>query len=229
VHASPTYHAIYRIARDEVLTQTTLVELQHRKIDIQTPMDFAEVYFHGPDYLMGRMQAALEELYRHPASASPIKLTARQCIALLALVDLKGYRRNEQIPYTTRPHIYGDQHFECITHDRFAYPCGEWRKYHLMGFGSSSREACKAISMQLGQAHSMNARNVRNERKQLAATAKMDADYLKLHPPTQIFLSLSAISSVEIAPTAHSRASSSSKGPLDAFVKRLGGSKKLTK
>lgn len=45
VHASPAYHATYRIARDEILTKFTLIELEDRKIDIYTSVDFAEVCF----------------------------------------------------------------------------------------------------------------------------------------------------------------------------------------
>lgn len=231
VHASPAYHATYRIARDELLTQVTLVELRKRKVDVQTHVDFAEVYFHGPEGLKHQIRATLEQLYRQSASASAIQLRAHQCIALLALVDLKGYRRNEQIPYSTRSRTYRDRHFKCITQDHFTYRCGQWRDYHRLDFGSPSLEACKAIRKQLGQAYSFNSSDLRYKKRQLAAdataTAKTEADYLELHPSTKVSLSLSAISLVEIAPTTHFRASSSSKGPLDAFVKILSGSRKL--
>jgi len=222
VHASPVFHEAYTIAHDEIYTRVTLAELRAREVDVLTPVDFAEVYIRGEPEWKYRIKDALEKLYRQSASVLPVKLRVDECMDLLKLGDLKGYRRNEEVPYTARAHTHfpsEQQHFECTISDRLTYRFGTWRDYQRVDFGSPDPDACKAISKQLGQAHSENARNVRNKQLRLAADAaaiaKLEADYLKLHPPVQESLSLSAISSVEIAPATDLRASSSSKSALD--------------
>lgn len=149
VLASPVYHAIYSTVRDEVLTAVTLSELEKRKIDVLTPVDFAEVCLRDgkkPEFIL---HTALQKIYHQQTFNLPIKLCANQCAALLKLVELKGFRRDRALLSKW------NEGYRCVTHlDEAQYlNLYGWRSYHLLAFGRQTPTARAAIRRQINRAH----------------------------------------------------------------------------
>ena len=164
VHASPLYHATYFLARDQVFTNATLLELQSRKINVTTRVDYAEICVRGgggmntPDAVL---ETAVQDIFNQLDRNASIKLTLHQCIALLTLEDFKGfcieYRADlgPQEPIPSQQWFSWDYKFTCVTHsDPTQYlPEYGWRNYKVISFGPENETVRFWLGEQLKYCH----------------------------------------------------------------------------
>lgn len=176
IHASPSFHGTYLLARNEILTNATLRELEARRIHVLTPVDFAEVLVRGGKELDFNLQPAIEKIYNQVATKSRISLNVDECIALLSLADLKGFQARPNIPQLS-PRMAANSNarfFKCITHlDDYLYrlPPG-WRSYTLLEFGKQSNVTREWMEQQLKAAHVYFGCRYGKEIKRLADAAR---------------------------------------------------------
>lgn len=182
VHASRAAHATYLMARDQLLTTFILGDvLPARKITITLfPMaEYAEVCVRGGKAPDRNLVPALLELGGQVRSGRPLRLSYPQCLALLTLVEFKGFTRKTD-GHSERD---ADQGFRCVTdiqHDGYlrhalhlygppvrhvCEPYGQWgngpsylnlygwRSYRILELNPSDAAAVKALKFQLGRAH----------------------------------------------------------------------------
>ncbi|KAL8871903.1 MAG: hypothetical protein Q9174_002372, partial [Haloplaca sp. 1 TL-2023] len=146
VQASPMFHATYLLTREKTLTKVTLQELGNRNIDVTTLVDYAEVCVRGGSgskSLYTILEMAIRTIFYQVNSNAPIKLMVPHCIALLKLIDFKGFRINPpgvppQAPIHSRQWSSWQHNFTCVTHtDPTEYlACYGWRGYKVLGFGA---------------------------------------------------------------------------------------------
>ncbi|KAL8705960.1 MAG: hypothetical protein Q9201_000954 [Fulgogasparrea decipioides] len=175
VHASPDYYQSYLLARDDILTDVTLADLKARKIDVVTPIQFAEVCINGGKVSSMYLLSALETVHRKMATDTMLKLSIDQCRALLSAVDLKGYRATSPFPSNVAPiwSVQSPKFYDCITHDnetQYLEPYG-WRKYDVLELGAPSKLARDLFNQQLKRAHIAYGRARVARRKDMVAKA----------------------------------------------------------
>ena len=109
VHASPTYHALYRSSRLEILTSATLFYLEtvgfnpepisqwYKRCENTQHGDYwcLMVRLPGSNHSKALLEAAFESYWRELEEKGvhdhPIKLSLDHCTALLAIEKIKGY------------------------------------------------------------------------------------------------------------------------------------------
>ncbi|KAL8965415.1 MAG: hypothetical protein Q9183_003865 [Haloplaca sp. 2 TL-2023] len=164
VHASPLYHATYLLAREKILTDITLQELQTRKINVTTRVDYAEVCVRGgggSTTPAGVLENAVQDIFNQLDRNTSIKLSAYQCTALLTLEDFKGYRTNSrgdvapQEPLPPQQWHSWEYNFTCVTHsDQTQYlPQYGWRNYKILSFGPENGTTRFCFGEQLKYCH----------------------------------------------------------------------------
>ncbi len=98
IHASPSYHAVYRAMRNEVVTMVTLQEPESHDLHIQEPMSFVEICVHGGQYPDRYLRSAIADCQDQAWDHKRIQLTVLQYQALLTLVNLVGWTIHEEGP-----------------------------------------------------------------------------------------------------------------------------------
>ena len=126
VHASPAYHALYTVYREEVLTTVTLQTLHQRNVRILKPMHAALVYLKGPDINFYMVEQAVQLCTQQLLQRVPtIKLSTEYCQALLNIQATKRWLlartprdRYDEVYYRSRITYPSEFDRLCSIHDR---------------------------------------------------------------------------------------------------------------
>lgn len=90
VHASPTFHQVYRLARAETLTRFTIEHLLNVNEHALERADFISIAFDGGEGARGRFEisCALSRLWTLVENGQTIELPVKDCLVLLRLRGL---------------------------------------------------------------------------------------------------------------------------------------------
>lgn len=162
--------ATYLIARDDILTNIIVSELKARKVDVLTPVIFAEVCLRDGKRRSPHLLAALQKIYSQLKAGLLVCLNAHERYALRTLIELKGYCPDETAFGTP---LY-NRVFRCVTHaDRTQYlNMYGWRKYRILEFGKQTATARAAIKRELSRAHHMSGVIKYQKKKRAAMRAR---------------------------------------------------------
>ena len=137
VHASPAYHAVYRSSRLEMLTSATLFHLATIGLNLKPIFQWYQspdhvgapdswyllVGLRGLNYSRTLLKAAFESYWRQLEERGvynhPIKLSFNHCTTLLAIEEIKGYVRFDEVVKCFRgPDVVGRHEDERFGHQR---------------------------------------------------------------------------------------------------------------